>query len=128
MKNPCEAGRVIKSILLSVDGIGERVRDSIYPIVAPSEKIPCVVYKKTGVAPASTKDGKMYDEFTFEVSAVCRSYSDMVDLSGLIFAALDGFSGDVDGLRVKRISLTDADDLFDSDAYIQSMTFKVKII
>ena len=128
MRNPCEAGKVIKRILSNADSINERVKGGIYPIVAPTEKMPCIVYKKASASPASTKDGRSYDEFTFEVSAACKTYTEMVDLSGLIMDALDGFSGEVEGLRVKRISLTDAADLFDSDAYVQSMTYKVKIM
>lgn len=128
MKNPCEAGKVIKSILSSSDRINQRVKGGIYPIVASTEKLPCIVYKKTSATPASVKSGSPYDEFTFEVSAICKSYTEMVELSGLVMDALDGYSGEVEGLRVKRISITDAADLFDDDALIQSMTYKVRIM
>ena len=131
MDNPNSIGRVIKALLLESKDVARMTGGRVFPIVAlvqnPIRDTPCVVYTKTGLTPAGVKEFPSYGLASVTVSAVARSYQDMVALSGAVLNALAEKSGDIEGKSIKRIAWRDARDNYEDGMFIQEMDFEIKM-
>lgn len=128
MNNPNDIGKAVKSLLGSSEKVLELTDGRIYPIIALGQETPCIVYLKESVQPAPTKDNVSYYKANVVVTTIAQSYSDMVELSCAVIGALNGFNGDVDGIRIKSIYFVLAKDSFDEGAYMQDVHFEIKIL
>ena len=55
------------------------------------------------------------------------TYQESVELAEAVRAALDYAQGEKDGLVMRSCILADGEELYEDDAYVQSLTFKVQI-
>lgn len=127
MDNPNDIGKVIKALLDASPEVEALAGGRIYPMVALKPDMPCIVYTKTGIAPAGVKEYPSYCRAEVTVSAIASSYQEMVELSGAVLEALANQSGTVAGKEVKRIAWVSARDVPNDDAYIQDLDFEIKI-
>lgn len=115
-------GKAIKTIL---EGI-----EKVYPLVADEgTTYPFVVYRRSGLAPASTKDRYSYKESaSVEIIIASNSYPDSINLAEQVKAKMQNTRGTYSGLNIGEISLTDADEDFIEDAFIQKLNFNIEIL
>lgn len=124
-----EVGSVIKSLLLSKQEVTDKIKKEIHPLVAPSGTgYPFVTYCRTGVAPTYTKDKlSIEDTATVDVTIHAASYESSVEILLIVFDALQGFSGECNGIDVNEIRMVDSSEDFQEDSYLQNMTFEIDI-
>lgn len=124
-----EIGSVIKSLLLSKKEVTDKIKKEIHPIVAPyGTGYPFVTYCRTGVAPTYTKDKRsIEDTATVDVTIHAASYESSVEILLIVFDALQGYSGECNGIDVNEIRMVDSSEDFQEESYLQNMTFEIDI-
>lgn len=124
-----EIGSVIKSLLLSKQDVTDKIKKEIHPIVAPSGTgYPFVTYCRTGVAPTYTKDKQsIEDTATVDVTIHAASYESSVEILLIVFDALQGYSGECNGIDVNEIRMVDSSEDFQEESYLQNLTFEIDI-
>jgi hypothetical protein len=124
-----EIGSVIKSLLLSKQEVTDKIKKEIHPIVAPpGTGYPFVTYCRTSVSPTYTKDKRsLEDTATVDVTIHAASYESSVEILRLAFDALQGYSGECNGVEVDEIRMVDSSEDFQEDSYLQNMTFEIDI-
>ena len=61
-----QIGKAIYDILSNDSDVVDRVQNKIYPLIADVDTtFPFIVYKRTGIAPADSKDRFVFDEDVF---------------------------------------------------------------
>ena len=115
-------GKAIKAILNGIE--------KVYPLVADEgTTYPFVVYRRSGLTPASTKDRYSYKESaTVEVIVASNSYPDSIALAEQVKAKMEGTRGTYSGINIGEITLMNADEDFIEDAFLQRMNFNIVIL
>lgn len=119
-----QIGKVIYHILSNDTGIVDKVENKIYPLVADVDTtFPFIVYRRTKVVPADSKDRFVYSEDIYvEVIVASDKYNEGVEIADLVRDSLQkGKYNDI-----KDIQLSDADEEYKEDTFIQNLTFKIK--
>ena len=121
------AGRIIREILLADENV-TAITSTVYPLVADESTLPYIVYRRTSLSQTPTKGGQ-YGADNIRVDVVCygSSYSESVAMAEAVRGALDCVGGESGGLVLRSCYLEDAEELWDADAFVQSMTFKLSI-
>jgi hypothetical protein len=90
-----QIGKAIYELLHSNAAVEAKVQDKVYPLVADkSTTFPFIVYKRTGVVPAYTKDRYSTNEYvTVEVIIASENYNETVEIADLVRMALEGKQG-----------------------------------
>nr|DAN69896.1 MAG TPA: hypothetical protein [Caudoviricetes sp.]DAT23207.1 MAG TPA: hypothetical protein [Caudoviricetes sp.] len=107
----------------------ERVRaitDRVYPLIVDQATLPYVVYRRAALETQATKTPSSADTALVEVVCYASTYADSVALAEAVRAALDHQQAQEGDLRVRSCILTDAEELYDSDAYGNLLTFAVR--
>lgn len=115
-------GKAIKAILSGIE--------KVYPLVADEgTTYPFVVYRRSGLIPASTKDRYSYKESaTVEIIVASNSYPESIDVAEQVKQKMVNTRGTYSGLNVGEITLTNADEDFIEDTFIQKLNFNIEII
>ena len=103
--------------------------NKVFPIVAENEtKFPFVTYTRTGVSPAKqTKDGRVEDIVTFQVSVCSDSYNESLDVADKVRELLEIKLMSSDELAMIETYMTGITELYDSNTYIQQMQFTTRV-
>ena len=119
-----QIGKAIYHILSNDKDVVDRVQKKIYPLIADVDTtFPFIVYKRTGIAPADSKDRFVFDEDVFvDIVVASDKYNESIEIADLVRAAL--LKGSYDG--IKDIELIDADEDYFEDTFIQNLTFKLQ--
>ena len=119
-----QIGKAIYHILSNDTDVVDRVQNKIYPLIADVDTtFPFIVYKRTGIAPADSKDRFVFDEDVFvDIVVASDKYNESIEIADLVRAAL--LKGSYDG--IKDIELIDADEDYFEDTFIQNLTFKLQ--
>ena len=116
--------------------IHEQLNDLIanYPIIAPQNTTyPFAVYKRTGLQVANTKDIYNYEEeANIEIIVVSQSYDESLEIATNMKMYLEHLNGTFktsknEVINISDITLTDTNEDFNNDAYLQIMNFKISI-
>ena len=120
-----QIGKAIYHILSEDTGVVDRVQNKIYPLIADVDTtFPFIIYKRTGITPADSKDRFSYSEEVYvDVVIASDKYNESIEIADLVRSALT--KGKYDG--IKDIQITDADEDYLEDTFIQNLTFKIKI-
>lgn len=115
-------GKAIKAILNGIE--------KVYPLVADEgTTYPFVVYRRSGLTPASTKDRYSYKESaSVEIIVASNSYPESIDVAERVKLLMQNTRGTYSGLNVGEITLTNSDEDFIEDTFIQKLTFNVEIL
>lgn len=118
-----QVGKAIYHILSNDSDVVDRVQNKIYPLIADVDTtFPFIVYKRTGIVPATSKDKFVYSEEVYvDVVIASDKYNESIEIADLVRAAL--LKGCYDG--IKDIAFTDADEDYFEDTFIQNLTFKI---
>ena len=115
-----QIGKAIYSILSSNTSIVSKVQKKIYPLVADAEvTFPFIVYKRTGIEPATTKDRFIYNEDVYvDIAIASDKYNETIEIADMVRNALQNKKGNYSGINIQDISLNDADEDYTQDTFI----------
>ena len=101
---------------------------SIYPLIADTgTTFPFIVYRRTGIEPSDSKDRFIYKEDTYvEVVIASDKYNESIEIADLVKDALQGKKGNYSGINIQDIRMTNADEDYIEDTFIQNLTFNIK--
>lgn len=102
----------------------------VYPLVADEgTTFPFIVYRRTGLVPASTKDRYNYKEMaTVELIVAANNYTDSIQLAEQVKNILEHTRGTFNDIRIGDIELTESDEDYLEDTFIQRLTFNIEIL
>lgn len=122
--NSLQIGKAIYQ-LLNQNGITK-----VFPLVADEgTTFPFVVYRRTGLTPASTKDRYNYSELAvIDILVASSDYESGNNLAITIKDLLEHSRGNCNGINIGDIYLVDATEDYIEDAFIQKLTFNIEII
>ena len=111
-----QIGKAIYQILSNDTDVVDRVQNKIYPLIADVDTtFPFIIYKRTGITPADSKDRFIYSEDVYvDVVIASDKYNESIEIADLVRTAL--LKGGYDG--IKDIDLTDADEDYIEDTFI----------
>ncbi len=126
-KTSLSAGAIIRSILLSDEEVKKRT-NKIFPIVIDKAQLPYILYRRAALEHNPTKAGLPgADTVTMEVVCYTAQYAEGVELAESVRAALDYSQGESAGVRMRSCMLTDSEEGYEDDAFMQQLVFQVKI-
>ena len=127
MKTSLSAGAVIREILLA-DADVKRRTTKIFPVVINKAELPYILYRRAALQHNPTKARQPgADTVTMEVFCYTANYADGVELAEAVRKALDYAQGEKDGLVMRSCTLVDSEEDFTDDAFVQCLSFNVKI-
>lgn len=128
------AGLLLYDILSDDEGLKAAGCSKVFPVVSEEgAQLPYVCYRRAAVQATAVKGSRGSDTATMEVACYASSYAGSVALAEAVLAALDGFQavyGDGEGrntLTARYIQLSDAEESWADEAYIQTLTFMIGI-
>ena len=123
-----QVGKAIYNILSNDAKIIDSVEHKIYPLIADTgTTFPFIVYRRTGIEPSDSKDRFIYSENTYvEVFIASDKYNESIEIADLVKDALQGKKGNYSGINIHDIRMTNADEDYIEDTFIQNLTFNIK--
>ena len=126
-KTSLSAGTVIRAALLDDKDVMARV-NKIFPVVADSAELPYISYRRAGFEQNPQKAGAPgADSIQLEVLCFTARYTEGVELAEAVRAALDHATITQGDLRLRSCTLTDSEEAYQDDAYVQQLVFTVNI-
>ena len=126
-KTSLSAGEVIRAILLDDKDVMARV-NKIFPVVADSAELPYISYRRAGFEQNPQKAGAPgADSIQLEVLCFTARYTEGVELAEAVRAALDHATITQGDLRLRSCTLTDSEEAYQDDAFVQQLVFTVNI-
>jgi hypothetical protein len=124
MKTVLSAGTAVYEVL------SERLADKVtkvFPVVTDEAVLPYVCYHREALETAVAKHAQSADTATIVVDCYAATYNGSVALAEAVREALDNVSITTSaGLTVRSSFLVDAAESWTDDAYVQSLTFKLR--
>lgn len=125
-KSILSAGEIIRAILIEDSEVSARV-NKIFPVVEDSAELPYIVYRRTQLEQTPAKGRLGADTAGIEILCYTEHYTEGVELAEAVRNALDGVQGESDGLVMRSCYLTDSEEAWQDDAYVQQLVFNVKV-
>lgn len=125
-KTSLSAGEIIRAILIADSEVMVRT-NKVFPIVEDSAELPYIVYRRTQLEQDPTKGRRGADTVGIEILCYTKGYTEGVELAEAVRGALDGVQGESDGLVMRSCYLSDSEEAWQDDAYVQQLVFTVKI-
>lgn len=126
------SGLLINELLSNDEGV-MGVTNQVFPIVSePGAKLPYICYRRGSNEDRAVKTLAGADTAVIEVLCYADNYAHSVRMAEAVRKAMDGVSYryEDDGgqsLVARSIQMTDAEEGWNDDAYMQSLVFTVKI-
>ncbi len=126
-KTSLSAGETLRALLLADALVAEITRQIVPVVIAPETPLPYVVYRRTELQPSATKSGyASADCAMIELLCCAAAYGQSVALAEAVRHALESPRRQPDGcVALRGITLAASEELYEGDAYIQSLTFRV---
>lgn len=125
-KSSLSAGEIIRAILIADTEVSTRAK-KVFPVVEDSAELPYIVYRRTQLEQDPVKGKRGADTVGIEVLCYTAGYTEGVELAEAVRDALDGKQGESDGLVMRSCYLSDSEEAWQDDAYVQQLVFNVKI-
>ena len=125
-KSSLSAGEIIRAVLTSDPKVTARAK-KVYPVVEDTAELPYVVYRRTQLEQGLVKGRRGNDNVTIEVLCYTKGYTEGVELAEAVRDALDNKTAESDGLVMRSCYLTDSEEAWQDDAYLQVLVFNVKM-
>lgn len=124
MKTVLSAGTAVYEVL------SEKLADKVtkvFPVVTDEAVLPYVCYHREALETAVAKHAQSADTATIVVDCYAATYNGSVALAEAVREALDNVSITTSaGLTVRSSFLVDAAESWTDDAYLQSLSFKLR--
>lgn len=123
-----EVGAAIKEMLLSDNALTAKIGDRLFPVLAKENtSFPFVIYKRSGLIPAYTKDKYSVEDTVFiDVVTVSDKYVESLEIANIIRNALERKRGTFAGIKINDIRLANSDE-DGEDVFAQGLSFEVII-
>ena len=125
-KTSLSAGEIIRGILIADPEVMQRAK-KVYPVVEDTAELPYIVYRRTQLEQNTVKGRTGADTVGIEILCYTEHYTEGVELAEAVRAALDGVQGESDGLVMRSCYLSDSEEGWQDDAFVQQLVFNVKI-
>lgn len=125
-KSSLSAGEIIRAVLTSDPEVTARAK-KVYPVVEDTAELPYIVYRRTQLEQGQVKGRRGNDNVTIEVLCYTKGYTEGVELAEAVRDALDNKTAESDGLVMRSCYLTDSEEAWQDDAYLQVLVFNVKM-
>lgn len=125
-KSSLSAGEIIRAVLTSDPEVTARAK-KVYPVVEDTAELPYIVYRRTQLEQGQVKGRRGNDTVTIEVLCYTKGYTEGVELAEAVRDALDNKTAESDGLVMRSCYLTDSEEAWQDDAYLQVLVFNVKM-
>lgn len=125
-KTSLSAGEIIREILSSDPEVAART-NKIFPVAVDNADLPYVLYRRVQLEQVPVKDRRGADTVGIEIMCYTAQYTEGVELAEAVRAALDGRQTELDGLRMRSCFLSDSEEAWQDDAYVQQLIFTAKI-
>ena len=101
----------------------------VFPLVADEgTTFPFIVYKRSGLEPANTKDVYNFSELaTLDIIVAANTYEESITIAEKVKDILEHSRGTYADINIEEITLDDADEDYLEDTFIQKLTFKINI-
>lgn len=130
LKTSLSAGEIIRSLLMADPEVGRLTEGGggVVPVMVNNSPLPYVVYRRAGMETTPNRGVRRCDSVAIEVLCFAEGYAQSVMLAEAVRRVLDSCEGAVCGELVMRsCHLTDSEEAWQDDAYVQQLTFTVKI-
>lgn len=119
-------GKSIYSILSNNSTITGYTGTNIFPLVIPEGKtLPCIVYERNSDI-EYTKDRTGVYVTLVDITILSEDYTECINITEAVFNALENYSGSVQGIDIVDIRLESVNEVFQENAYIQKLSFRVR--
>lgn len=127
-KSSLSAGEIIRAVLTEDPEVAARAK-KVYPVVEDSAELPYIVYRRTKLEqlPIKGNGNRVSDTVAIEVLCYTEGYTEGVELAEAVRAALDNKTAESGGLVMRSCYLTDSEESWQADAYVQELVFTIKI-
>lgn len=98
----------------------------IFPLITGEAELPYICYRKSGGEYIHLKKG-VRDTVYMEVWCFARDYGESVELAETVRSALEHRQTTYEDLQLTACRLTECEELWEDDAYIQKMIYYLKI-
>lgn len=114
----------INKLLNQSNDLKEKVESKMFPLIAnETTTFPFIVYRKSSSSFEYCKDGSVGDNLQVDIIVAAKQYNSSIEIAELIREAVEKKKIDkIYSIRLNSI----AEDYID-DAYIQQLTFDIKI-
>ena len=128
MSRILSAGIAIVAMLKANEQLIEKV-NKLYPIVVDESANPKIVFRRNNLSDTPTKfsNGNYSMTASYEVMIVADTYEESVDIAEMVVDTLNGKTYSDDTMTMRSCYLTNARKTWQADAFIQSLTFSIKI-
>lgn len=99
----------------------------VFPVAVEEATLPYIVYRRTDGDYTPVKDSEGADSSMVEVMCCAEDYDGAVDLAELTRKALDRKKAISPDMEMRSCRYVKSEDLFEDDAYVVRMIFKVSI-
>ena len=129
-KTSLSAGEAVFELLTTNEDVMARVT-KVFPVMTTEATLPYIAYRRAGLAQTPTKAKPQgADTVKLELNCYAATYAESVELAEAARNALEGWKWTADdgsGLTARSITLADASETWEDDAYVQMMTFEMSI-
>lgn len=114
----------INKLLNNSIQLKDKVENKMYPLIAnETTTFPFVIYRKSTMSFEYCKDGSVGDNLHVDIIVAAKQYDSSIEIAELIRGAVDKKKID----NIYSIRLNSVVEDYVDDAYIQQLTFDVKI-
>lgn len=125
-KSSLSAGEIIRAVLTEDPEVSRRAGD-VYPVVEDRADLPYIVYRRAGLEQTPVKKQRGSDTVLMEILCFTKGYTEGVELAEAVRNALDGVQAEHEGLVIRSCTLTDSEETWYDDAYVQQLIFNCKM-
>lgn len=126
-KTSISSGLVVYK-LLSEDREVSGMVTKIFPVATDKAECPYVVFRAKESEQQRVKNPiKPDDTVLLEVCCCAKEYEESVALAEAVRGALDRRRGETEGVTMRSCLFTDREETYEDDAYVQVLTFEIKV-
>ncbi len=119
------AGKIIRRVLTQ-DATVSGMVTKVFPVVTDTATLPYVAYRRVSLDPTNIKVANP-DTTAIEVLCFTKDYESGIALAEAVRNALDGQQAEIEGLRMRSCYLSDSEEAYQDDAYVQQLVFTIKV-
>lgn len=122
-----EIGKVIYAVLSTDSRLTTLVGNKIFPLIVDNDTTtyPFIVYRRYNITANYTKDFHLSDEVLIDINCFSQTYEEGLKIAGIVRDILEDKRFTDKGIQ--SIKLESADEDWINDAYIQTLSFTIKI-
>ena len=121
------AGLIIRKMLME-DPEVSRMATKVFPVATDTAECPYVVFRAKESGQERVKNPvKRNDTVLMEVCCCGKEYEESVVLAEAVRGALDNRRGEHAGLTMRSCVMTDREEVYEGDAYVEVLTFELKV-